>query len=71
MNNAQKFEPTEHEIEVLRLLAGEPNRVGAWGAWVGACLEFLEDAGLCTPGPNYVITEAGRQALRQADSRRV
>jgi hypothetical protein len=57
------YEPTSHEIEVLRMLNGE--REGEWGAWVGACLEFLEDAGLCTRGPNYQITDKGREALKQ------
>jgi len=55
------FEPTEHEIAVLQMLSGD--RPGEWGAWVGACLEFLEGAGLCTRGPNYQITQKGRDFL--------
>lgn len=51
----------EYEIEVLEMLAGK--REGEWGAWVGACLESLEDFGLCTSGPNYQITEAGREIV--------
>lgn len=56
--------PTAFEIEVLEILAGE--REGRWGAAIGAALEFLGDAGLCTRGPNYQITEAGRAALKNA-----
>lgn len=59
------FKPNEHEIEVLRMLAGE--REAKWGAWVGACLEFLTEAGLCTRGPNYKITDAGRRTLSERE----
>ena len=52
---------TEYEREVLEMLAGK--REVEWGAWVAACLEFLSDAGLCTLGPNYRITNAGRAVL--------
>lgn len=54
---------TEYEIKVLEMLAGE--RPGKWGAWVSACLEYLSGAGLCTRGPNYKITEAGRAKLAE------
>lgn len=54
--------PTSHEYEVLEMLNGD--RKGEWGAWVGACLEFLSGAGLCTRGPQYQITDAGKQALK-------
>lgn len=60
---------TEHEIKVLKMMTGE--RPGEWGAWVGACLEYLADAGLCTRGPKYQITDAGRIALADiAEQRR-
>lgn len=52
---------TEHEWKVLELLAGK--REGEWGACVGACLEFLQGRGYCTPGPTYTITPAGRAVL--------
>lgn len=52
---------TSHEIEVLEMLGGK--REGQWGAWVSACLETLSGMGLCTRGPNYQITPAGRAAL--------
>lgn len=55
---------TEHEIEVLRMLAGEIQI--SWGAWVGACLEFLGEMGLATQGCPYSITDAGRSALSKA-----
>lgn len=51
------FEPNEYEIRVLRMLNGEGEE--EWGAWVGACLEFLQGAGFCTRGPNYRITDKG------------
>lgn len=51
---------TDSERQVLQMLAGE--RQGEWGAWVSACLEALRDYGLCTSGPNYQLTEAGRRA---------
>jgi len=57
------YEPTTHEIEVLKMLNGD--RPGEWGAWVGACLEFLQGAGLCTRGPEYKITDAGRRVLAE------
>ena len=56
---------TAHEREVLEMLAG--TRPGEWGAWVSACLEFLQEARLCTRGPKYTITEAGRRALGDHD----
>lgn len=60
------FTPNEHEIEVLQMLNGD--RPGEWGAWVGACLGFLSEAGLCTRGPKYQITNRGREALRAITS---
>src|SRR5690606_594206 len=62
MSEDPHFDLTEHEIEVLAMLNGD--RSGEWGSWVAACLEFLAEAGLCTRGPNYQITEAGRAALK-------
>ncbi|CAM5420925.1 hypothetical protein ATER59S_02394 [Aquamicrobium terrae] len=52
---------TTRELEVLEMLAGI--RSATWGAWVSACLESLFDMGLCTRGPNYQITDAGRAVL--------
>ncbi|PSJ60807.1 hypothetical protein [Pseudaminobacter soli (ex Li et al. 2025)] len=56
----------EYEIEVLRMMDGGPEL--PWGAAMSAALEFLADRGLCTRGPNYRITPAGRAAL-QAEGR--
>lgn len=56
-----------HEIEVLEMLAGK--RKGQWGAWVAVCLENMADAGLCTRGPNYRITDAGRVALASIEGK--
>lgn len=55
------FTPNEYEIEVLKMLNGD--RPGEWGAWVSACLGYLAGAGLCTHGPRYQITDAGKAAL--------
>lgn len=55
---------SSHEIKVLEMLDGR--REAEWGAWVGACLEFLAGDGLCTRGPNYQITDSGRLALAEA-----
>jgi len=55
-------EPTSHEVEVLRMLNGEVDF--PWGAWVGACLEFLSGSGYCTRGPNYQITDKGKDYLK-------
>lgn len=57
---------TEHEIEVLKMLNGE--REGEWGAWVGACLEFLSGSGYCTRGPHYQITDKGKSFLASLET---
>lgn len=51
----------DFEIEVLRMLNGEKEI--QWGAWVGACLEYLSDGGYCTRSPNYEILPRGKQYL--------
>jgi predicted HAD superfamily Cof-like phosphohydrolase len=55
---------TKHEIDVLKMLDGKLE--GEWGAWVSVCLEVLSSRGLCTPGPDYQITPAGRQILAES-----
>lgn len=45
------------------MLAGA--RPTTWGAWVSECLESLAGMGLCTRGPHFQITPAGRAALRE------
>lgn len=55
---------TSHEIDVLKMLAGE--REPEWGARVTACLEYLAGAGHCTKGPSYQITVEGRAELERA-----
>jgi hypothetical protein len=57
-------ELNSHEIEVLEMLSGQ--RKPEWGAWVGACLEFLSGHGLCTGGPNYQITDEGKRTLAES-----
>lgn len=55
------FVPTSHEIRVLRMLNGETEEL--WGAWVGACLEFLSGAGFVSQHMPYAITEKGKAFL--------
>lgn len=52
----------EYEIDVLRMVAGE--RTIPWGAWVGACLEYLEEEGYITKGPRCLLTERGKLYLK-------
>lgn len=56
-------ELTKHEIEVLRVAAGEEVEGFFWGASVAACLEHLVARGLVSRGPNHVATRAGRDLL--------
>jgi hypothetical protein len=58
----------QYEIEVLEMLSGDREGDGEWGAWVGACLEFLSGAGLCTKGPAFQITPKGREELARHHS---
>lgn len=60
---------TSHEIEVLRVCCGEKVPGFAWGAWVSACLEILNDFGLVTGGPHYTATDKGRAALANIDAK--
>lgn len=54
---------TQYEIDVLRMMDGGPDL--PWGAAMSVALEFLSGRGLCTRGPSYQITEAGRRALSE------
>lgn len=53
-----------HEREVLEMVAGTREWV-RWGAWVGACLEYLKGNGYITSyiGNTPALTEKGRAAL--------
>jgi len=54
----------ECDIKMLRILNDElPDEV--WGASWTVCLEFLNGRGLCTRGPNYQITDKGREVLER------
>lgn len=53
----------DHEIEVLRVAAGEQVPGFSWGAWVAVCLEHLRSAGLVTRGTHAVATDKGRAEL--------
>lgn len=56
--------PTAHEIEVLQMVAGE-RPWAPWGAWIGACMEFLQEGGYLTCGPTLTarITAKGLEVL--------
>ena len=43
---------TEHELQILRELAGKAPP-SPWGARVGACLEFLREKGLTSHIPTH------------------
>lgn len=73
---------TELERELLESMAGRRThhangREITWGAWMSACLESLESAGLiiATPqarGHTYNLTPAGRLAISgKADSEKL
>lgn len=55
--------PNKYELKVLEMLDGKIELT--WGAWVGACLEFLSKSGYCTRGPKYKITDKGRSYLEE------
>ena len=61
--NAMTESINSHELDVLEMMAG--TKPGRWGAWVGACLEYLSAQGLCTHGPKFTITDAGRAVLAE------
>ncbi|PWJ75294.1 hypothetical protein C7441_12177 [Pseudaminobacter salicylatoxidans] len=50
-----------HEVEALEMLAGLRPRTS--DAWIKLCLENLSREGLCTEGPNYRLTQAGKAYL--------
>lgn len=57
------MEPTSHEIQVLEEMAGlKP--ASPWGAWVGACIDFLQEGGFLTRGNHIKLTEKGRTFLK-------
>ncbi len=51
---------SDYEIKILRYLNGDDMPDLAWGAAMGAAVEFLAGGGLVTRGPNYFITEKGK-----------
>lgn len=54
----KKFDLTENEVRAMEVLAGD--REEPWGAWLGACIEFLQEAGLVTRGANWELTPMGQ-----------
>lgn len=50
-----------YEIRVLWMMDGGPEL--NWGAAMSVACEHLAGRGLCTYGPNFRITDVGRQAL--------
>ena len=60
----RKDDLTKHEIEALKLLAGQPSEFDCWGAGLGVCLGFLRGMGLARlSGGRYEMTDAGHTAL--------
>ena len=53
-----------YEVEVLAMLDGSGPEL-PWGAAMGSALEFLREDGLCTRGPHYQITGAGKMTLER------
>lgn len=56
---AHSYTPTLHEIEVLRMANGE--RDWERGAWVNACVEFLQEGEFLTRRAE--ITQKGKDFL--------
>lgn len=50
-----------YEIRILWMMDGGPEL--PWGGAMGVACEYLAGRGFCTRGPNFHITDAGRQAL--------
>lgn len=57
----------EHEIELLRDMAGMETSITGWGSWMATAAGALARHGLCTPLPNAQITDKGRQWLKEMD----
>jgi len=55
---------TNHEIEMLEILAGK-KELPFWGAWVTATCEVLKARGYATG--TYRITEKGKDFLAQME----
>lgn len=60
---------TEHELTVLRVVAGERLPGFCWGASVSACLEWLQGHGLVDRELPAGITPLGRAVLRECYAR--
>jgi hypothetical protein len=54
--------PNEYEIRVLKALNGDTQE--KWGAWFGACVEFLQGGGFVTRGQDWKLTQKGKDFLR-------
>lgn len=62
------------EIELLRHMNGEKTSIGGWGSWMTGAIEAMEACGLIERvfmplSISYVITEAGRAALREREGK--
>lgn len=54
---------SDDELAVLRSLAGETPPI-PWGAWVGACIDFLQEDGYVARGHVLKPTERGLSILK-------
>ncbi|MER8984017.1 hypothetical protein [Mesorhizobium sp. M0843] len=54
----------DHDLKVLRSIAGDPDAIDGWGAAVSASLGYLQGSGYVTRGMRPVPTEKGWAHLR-------
>lgn len=59
----------DHDIKVLRCIAGDPDAIDGWGAAVSASLGYLQGSGYVTRGIRPEVTEKGRAYLRDNNIR--
>ncbi|MBN9548781.1 MAG: hypothetical protein J0H31_07845 [Alphaproteobacteria bacterium] len=55
----------DHDLKVLRAVAGDPDAIDGWGAAVGASLGYLQGSGYVTRGMRPEVTAKGRAYLRE------
>ncbi|TPL42666.1 MULTISPECIES: hypothetical protein [unclassified Mesorhizobium] len=54
----------DHDLKVLRSIAGDPDAIDGWGAAVGASLGYLQGSGYVTRGMAPILTDKGWAYLR-------
>ena len=56
---------TEYDIELLKELVGLPNEITGWGAAMSLSIEYLRENGYVFGSFYIVITEKGKDCLRE------